>query len=199
MKSRRPAPGFLDALTALQDGLSAAAVPWTFIGGVAVIAHGVARYTADVDATVLASAAPIDVLLRALRRHGIKPRIRQPAKFARAHQVLLLRHGPSGVPLDVSLAWLPFEERAIDDAEECSFAGVRIRAAKVEDLVSYKLIAYRPHDLDDAERLLVLHGRQFDAARVKRTLEALSDALEGPDRVRAFAALLRRARLTARR
>lgn len=199
MKPRKTTPGFLDALTALQDGLSRAAVPWTFIGGVAVIARGVARYTADVDATVLASAAPVEALLKGLKRHGIKPRIKQAAKFARAHQVLLLEHGPSGIPLDVSLAWLPFEELAIRDAETCSFGGVKIRAAKVEDLVSYKLIAYRPHDLDDAERLLTLHARGFDSARVTRTLEALGDALEGPDRVRAFAALWRRARATARR
>jgi len=191
MKRQRPKRGFLDALAALQDGLSASGVPWAFIGGVAVIARGVARYTADADATVLASSVRLDAILAVLKRRAIKPRIKQAAKFARAHQVLLLEHGPSGVPLDVSLAWLPFEERAIRDAEQCPFGGMSIRVVKVEDLLTYKLIALRAHDLDDAERLIALHGRRLNLTRVKQTLADLADALDGPDRLKVLAKLVR--------
>lgn len=190
----RPKPGFLDALKALRDGLAAAGAQFAFIGGVAVIARGVARYTADIDATVLASATNVDALLRALKKHRIGPRIEQAAKFARMHQVLLLRHVPSRVPLDVSLAWLPFEERAIQAAKPCRFAGVTIRVAITEDLLIYKLIAHRPRDLDDAERLLVLQGPRINLRRVRQVLKALAEALEGPDRLETLNTLQRRAR-----
>lgn len=59
---RRGRRGFLDAPRALRDGLEALGVPWMIIGGVAVIAHGVPRYTADVDATVSAPDEPLDTL-----------------------------------------------------------------------------------------------------------------------------------------
>ena len=41
------APRFLGALRALRDALTALGAPWMLIGGVAVIARGVARFTAD--------------------------------------------------------------------------------------------------------------------------------------------------------
>ncbi len=192
MKGAKPTAGFLDALAALRDGLADAGGPAAFIGGVAVIARGIARYTADIDATVLASGTNIDVLLRTLLHHKIGPRIKDAAGFARANQVLLLQHGPSGVPLDVSLAWLPFEEQAIRGARQCVFAGVRIRVVTATDLAIYKLIAHRPRDLDDVERLLALHGPRVDLNRVRGVLESLAEALEGPDRLATLASFRRR-------
>jgi hypothetical protein len=47
-------PGFLDAVRALGSALNETRLPWQVIGGVAVIARGVARFTADVDATLWA-------------------------------------------------------------------------------------------------------------------------------------------------
>ena len=157
MSEARP-PEFLDALRALCDGLRALNVPWMIIGGVAVIAHGVPRYTADVDATVTAPQEPLERIFDVFAHHRIVPRIAGAVAFARDRQVILLRHEPSGVDLDVSLAWLPFELDAIERSEVIDYAGVPIRVARPDDLVIYKLVAARPRDLDDAERLLLLHG-----------------------------------------
>ena len=59
--------------------------------------------------------------------HRIAPRIAGAVTFARDRQVMLLRHEPSGVDLDVSLAWLPFELDAIGQSEVIDYAGVPIR------------------------------------------------------------------------
>lgn len=47
-------PGFIEAIQALRAGLQELGVPWVVIGGVAVIARGVPRFTADVDTTAAA-------------------------------------------------------------------------------------------------------------------------------------------------
>jgi hypothetical protein len=76
------------------------------IGGVAVIARGVRRLTDDVDATVWAEGLETRSLLGALAAHRIVPRIDDALAFARRSQVILLQHEPSGVDIDLSLAWL---------------------------------------------------------------------------------------------
>lgn len=92
-----------------------------------MIAHGVPRYTADVDATVAAAPEPLEPIFDVFAEQRIVPRIAGALAFARERQVMLLRHEPSGVDLDVSLAWLPFELDAIGRSEMIDYAGVPIR------------------------------------------------------------------------
>jgi hypothetical protein len=105
--------------------------------------------------------------------------------------VLLVQHEPSGVPVDLSLAWLPFEEEAIRCGAEGDYAGVRIRLPRPEDLVIYKLVAARPRDLEDAERLLLLYGGSVDVPRIRRAVREFAEALEDVSRVEALERLLR--------
>lgn len=165
------------------------------IGGVAVIARGVPRFTVDIDATVAGAGASIERIFQVFDRHEIVARIPSAITFARERHVLLLRHDPSGVPLDVSLAWLPFEEEAISHAEEVDFAGVPIRVARPDDLIIYKLVAARSRDLDDVEKLLLLYGPTLDVARIRRVVAQFADALDDRGRVEALERLLRRADL----
>jgi hypothetical protein len=164
-------------------GLSSA-----IIGGIAINANGVARFTEDVDATIPGAGLDLDRLVSGFAKNGIFARTPGVVEFARQNQVLLLRHGPSGIDLDVSLAWMAFELEAIERAIELRFGSARIRAARPEDLLIYKLIANRPQDLWDAERLLLLFRADIDLDRVRRVLGDLSEHLEGPDR----AAVLKR-------
>ena len=137
--------GFLDALDALRHALVGVDAPSMIIGGVAVIALGVPRLTVDIDATVAASNLDIDQLVETLGRHDIQARIPDAIAFARTRQVFLGSHHPSGTPVDVSLAWLPFEEEALAASTVCDYAGVHIRIPRPEDLLIYKVIASRRH------------------------------------------------------
>lgn len=102
-------------------------------------------------------------------------------------------HADSDTPLDVSLAWLPFETSAIERAETMELGGVQAPVATVDDLLVYKAIAWRPRDRDDIERL-VAAGHSIDVERVQRTVQELAEALEEPERARVFAELIARAR-----
>jgi hypothetical protein len=143
------------------------------IGGVAVIARGVRRLTDDVDATLWGDGVDLEELIRRLASNLIVPRIPDALAFARRNQVLLLRHEPSDVDVDLSLAWLPFERAALERARLLRIGRRRVRVAMPEDLVVYKAIAARERDLSDVERLLELHASTMDLHRVRRTVKAL--------------------------
>jgi hypothetical protein len=121
-----PSAGFLDALRDLSAALDDMGSPAMIIGGVAVIAHGVPRLTVDIDATVVAAGVSPGRVSAALARHGIHPRIPDAEAFAAAHHVFLAAHSTSGTPVDLSFAWLPFEESALARAEAVDYAGVTI-------------------------------------------------------------------------
>jgi hypothetical protein len=160
------------------------------IGGIAVIARGVPRTTRDIDATVAGAGTDLVHLIRLLATHGIEPRIEDAVGFARQNQVLLLRHGTSAVDIDLSLAWLPFEDEALAHADAATIDDVTVPVARAEDLVVYKVVAWRPQDQQDIERLLHLHGSSMDLERVRLLARAFCEALDAPERLESLEKLL---------
>ena len=99
--------------------------------------------------------------------------------FARQREVLLLRHDPTGVQLEIGVAWLPFEWDALQRATMVDFGGVKIPVATPEDPVVYKAVAWRDRDKSDIERLLVLHGRSMNLERVRAIVKQFSENARG--------------------
>ena len=190
--SQEPSHEFLAALGALTRALEEVGSPAMIIGGVAVIALGVPRLTIDIDATIAAERLSLELLVNALERQDIAPRIPDAIGFARERQVLLAAHRPSGTPIDISLAWLPFEKDALAARTRCDFAGIGIHIARAEDLLIYKMIASRPKDVEDAEGLLALHGPTMDLERVRGIVRHFADLLEDDGRPQVLERLIRR-------
>jgi hypothetical protein len=184
----------LEALAAVAAALGSSDAPSMIIGGIAVIARGVARHTIDIDATIWAEALDPAFLLAKGASHRLVARAHDTLEFARRHQVLLLRHEPTGIPVDLSLAWLPFERLALQRAETVDFGGVTIRVATAEDLIIYKAVAWRDRDRADVERLLIRHGDAIDLARVRSVVREFALALDDPQRIDQLEALITRAR-----
>jgi hypothetical protein len=63
--AKRPSQKILEALADLAKALQRIEAPSMVIGGIAVIAHGVARQTIDIDATVLATRLDTSQILEA--------------------------------------------------------------------------------------------------------------------------------------
>lgn len=168
------------ALRDLAAALTATGAPWMVIGGIAVIARGVRRFTADIDAAIRGDEVDASTVLEALAKKRIVPRIPRAEEFARENLVLLLRHEPSGVELDVSFAWTQFEHDAIAGATVASFGKVKAPMARPEDLVVFKAIAGRGKDKDDVISLLTLYpGLDLPRVRARvRELAALADTPE---------------------
>jgi hypothetical protein len=147
--------------------------------------------TRDIDIAFSGADVSLRELAAELGRAGVVARIEDALAFAAESQVLLLRHAQTGVDVDVSLAWLPFEIEAIAAARPATVGGTTLQVAQPEDLVIYKAIAWRPQDQQDIERLLVLHGAGMDLARIRRHVRELGEAMEH-DRLHELNAMIRR-------
>jgi hypothetical protein len=191
--TNQPGPDLPGALAALAIAFRGLGCPAMLIGGLAVIARGVPRQTIDIDAVVQGEGLDVESLCHLLERSGFIPRIPDAMAFARQRQVLLMRHAPSGIPLDLSLGWLPFECDAMARATPVDLAGVTLPVATAEDLVVFKAVAWRDRDKGDIERLVIRHGDTFDFTRMRATLAQFYEALDEPERLQEFETLVKRA------
>jgi hypothetical protein len=192
--SSRADEALLATLGAVAGAFRELGAPAMIIGGVAVIARGVPRQTVDVDGTVWGEALDLEFLFATLARHGLVPRIADAREFARQRQVLLLRHEPTGTPVEMSLAWLPFEREALARATVEDIAGIAVPVASAEDLIIYKTVAWRDRDRADVERLLVLYGQRVDLDRIRSIVGEVAALLEESLRLAEFEAIVRRVR-----
>lgn len=192
----RPYEDALRAVLSLLDDLPGLGM---IIGGLAVIAHGHVRTTEDIDVTVSGASVTPRVVLDLAARHGIRSRIDEAVAFAERTQVLLLVHDPSGVEVDLSLAWIPFEEEALARQQHAPFGGSTIRVCHPDDLIVYKLVAARPLDLEDARQLVLRHHRAMDRERIRKTLASFDEILDdGRSRVALWQEIERSAHPPAR-
>jgi hypothetical protein len=184
-----PIAPLLDALRACTSWLRATKAKGAVIGGVAASIHGQPRVTRDVDIVALVADDGWAAFLAAGAKFGILPRRADALAFARRTRVLLLRHAPSTVDLDVSLGAIPFEHELVRRAKTKRIGGVSFRLAAAEDIVVMKALARRPRDIADIEGILsAVPDLALD--RVRRDLRSLSESLEGPDFVSELERLL---------
>lgn len=164
----------------LQDFCTGRSWKFCFIGAVAGQRWGEPRLTLDADLTLMTGfgqeGAFVDALLGAFA--GRRPDARD---FALQYRVLLLT-AANGVPLDVSLGAMPFEERAVARASPFDVGEERsLLTCSAEDLVVLKTFAGRDKDWLDIEGVVVRQGVRLDRALVWRELEPLLELKEAPE------------------
>jgi hypothetical protein len=152
-------------------------IGFCFIGGLALQRWGEPRVTQDVDLTVISGfgreAQYIDQFLSAFA-----PRIPDARAFALRHRVLLLL-GRDGIPLDVALGAMPFEERAVSRSSPFFVAeGVSLLTCSAEDLIVFKAFAGRAQDWIDIEGIAVRQHRRLDEGLIWQELIPLLELKE---------------------
>lgn len=170
---------------------SADRTPGSVIGGVAASLLGRARFTRDVDAVVLVDEERWDSFLASGEQFGFLPRLPDAVAFARQSRMLLVRHEPTSVDVDLSFGALPFEHEAVERATQQRVAGVEFPVLTPEDLLIMKAVAHRPQDLGDIEGVLVANP-QLDRQRVRQWVEQFATALDAPEILGDLEALLGR-------
>lgn len=168
------------ALSDLVDALASTDARWMVIGGIAAIARGVQRFTGDIDAAIRGDEVDVATLVRALATKRIVPRIANAEEFAGESLVLLARHEPSGIELDLSFAWTNFEHDAIAAATDAALGAVVAPMARPEDLIVFKSIAGRGKDLDDVMALLTLYPA-LDHVKLRARVRELAALAETPE------------------
>ena len=150
-----------------------------FIGGIALQRWGEPRLTADVDLTILTGYGGEADYIEELRR-AFAGRVPDAAEFAHRSRVLLLQ-SERGIPIDISLGALPFEERVVDRATPYRFlADACLNTCSAEDLVVLKAFADRARDWADIEGTVLRNGHLLDWGLLEAELRPLCEAKEAP-------------------
>ena len=154
------------------ETLNASGSRYVVVGGVAVVLHGHARLTADLDVAVDLAPEAARAVIEALLASGLRPRAHvDAADFADSS---IRRRWLDEQGMRVFSLWDPddplrsvdlFVESPVDFEElyarsnEIDVGGISVRIASIPDLIDMKRRAGRPQDLDDIEALRVIEER----------------------------------------
>jgi Nucleotidyl transferase of unknown function (DUF2204) len=136
--------------------------------------------TYDVDVLVTIDDADWTRFIRAAERCGFQPRGSDALDFARESRMLLMRHRPSAMDVDVMLAAIALEREIVSRRRSIVVRRLAIPVPSPEDLIILKAIAQRPRDLMDIDGILEKHPR-LDKRRIRRVLSEFAEALDAPD------------------
>jgi hypothetical protein len=164
------------SVDAIVGALNAANVRYLVAGGLAVVAHGYVRFTADIDLIVDLEPANVVRAVTALEGLGYRPRApvafaefadpRKRADWLRDKNLTVFSlHSPQHALTEVDLfVELPLDfETAYGRALHKEVApGVSATFIGLQDLRRLKQRAGRPQDLLDIEKLNALHTEKAD-------------------------------------
>jgi hypothetical protein len=155
------------SIETIVDTLNRAQVRYLVVGGLAVVAHGFVRFTADIDLVLDPDPAAMRRAIEALSGLGYRPRAPVPfAEFADPEKrrtwmrdkqltvfsVFSSQHPATEIDLFMEA---PFDfDRAYADADHFQVAnGVEATFVGLADLIAMKRKAGRPQDLQDVAEL----------------------------------------------
>lgn len=180
-----PADDVIRDLGRILDGL---AIGWYLFGAQAAFIRGARRMTADVDVTVLHGSMATSELVAQLAS-DFELRIPDQDGFVARTRVIPLVHRATSMPVDLVLGGPGLEEHFLSRCESLTMGGRQVRVPLAEDLILMKLLAGRPHDLDDASALVRAGA---DLAEVEPMVDAVAEGLGEDDIRHALAELKRR-------
>ncbi len=170
--ARPPARELLDRVRHLHGVLDARGLKFAFMGGLAMNAWTVPAPTYDIDLCVELAEEGVPGLIRALESEGFVPPPTAwlesvgTAKFREFSVSWPFQEGL--IPADFYLALQPFQREAMTRSRLAELDdGFSTRILVPEDLLVYKLIAWRKKDQAAVERLLAVQ-RDLDWTCVRR-------------------------------
>ena len=163
----------MSPIESIIDALNRAGVRYVVVGGVAVVLHGFARLTADLDLIVDLQPDRARQAIEALQSLGLRPRVPvDPLGFANPdtrrtwihekHMKVFTMLDPENPLRQVDLFvehLIPFEE-LFERSQEVDVGPRMVRIASIEDLVALERRSARPRDLADIEALSEIEKRR---------------------------------------
>jgi predicted nucleotidyltransferase len=150
-------------LEALLRRLVSHGVDFVVVGGIAMVAHGSARLTNDLDICFATDAANLDALGTAMVELGATPRgvpedvpFVPDAQTLRRMSILTLISEDGNIDLLVAPAGSPPYRELRDRAKRVNMAGIAILVASLDDLEAMKRASGRPKDKLDLEEIEVI-------------------------------------------
>jgi len=162
------------SLELLIRGLNEAKVRYLVVGGLAVIAHGYHRLTADVDLLVKLDSENLAAALRVLKKLGYRPRVpvaledfadpkKRESWIRDKHLKAFTLDSPQHPETEVDL--FVDDPLGFDGAEARGMAypleaDLELPVCSLGDLLKLKQAAHRPKDLEDIRNLHLLYPEE---------------------------------------
>lgn len=159
----------------LAETLAERGIEHVFIGGLAVNTWAIPLPTYGIDLCIALAPGDVPSFVQALEPLGfIPPETTWIESVGKERFQEFTVHWPHGVGVraaDVFLATDPFQRQVLARRREVELeAGFRTSVATPEDLLVYKLVAYRPKDRAAIERILAIQG-DLDWSYVRHWVE----------------------------
>ena len=150
--------------------LEAEKVPYVLVGGIAAGLQGNPRVTEDVDVMITLPSSKILKLAEAAAKEGfdVTPELAETQWLASGF--VRLWFGPPGkqVAADLMACNSEFLREASWRAQPAPCFGLRIPIGTPEDMIIFKLAAWREKDVPDARAIFIRHEDKLDKAYLRR-------------------------------
>jgi len=155
------------------DVVEKTGVRYLIYGGMALPAWGDVVTTQDLDLVVQLDEDQVARLIGAFRDAGFQ--------LPDAAETLFpidtwTRASKGGRDVDIAWGATEFDDQAIRRAVPIEICGRTVPIASAEDLILYKLAAYRRKDLAHVEDILVRQGERLDLAHLRRWAQWIAEA-----------------------
>ena len=167
-------------------------IPFVVVGGIAAGIQGEPRYTNDADFMILLKTGNIHQLARASKSAGfdIEPDQAETQWHFRGYVRLWLGEPGCQTAVDLMSCNNDFLREVAFRAQETRFCGLRIPVASPEDMILFKISAWREKDIPDARAILSRHRDHLDDAHLKKWAAWIAQRnpvfKEVPDRLEAL-------------
>jgi hypothetical protein len=169
----------VDAVVArLCEVLEASGETYAFGGAIALAAWSEPRATADVDVILWIEPEAIDRAIDVIVSAGVEVDRNAARAGAQNRGMFAGRIGATRV--DVFVPSIPFYDEAAKRRIRTTIGAHETWVHSAEVLTVFKLLFFRPKDLIDVERMLVVRGPSFDRGFVR---SALADMLGEDPRI----------------
>lgn len=159
-------PGVDETALAFDRAARKAGTSYAFIGAFAVMAWGEPRATSDVDTLLVYTEAQAVALVVALRAEGLSADARDFIDALRDGSHVTIFHEGSVFWLDVKPARSAEEIQQVKEAAEVPIRDQRLRIARPEETIAFKIAFGTPKDEQDATSILVRQADTLDESRL---------------------------------
>ena len=183
--------GVLQAALDLQVFCESRGWDFCFIGGLAYQPWGDPRATQAADLSLFTGYGNEEFFIDELLSE-YSPRRAGGREFGLRSRVLLL-WSKDKIAVDIALAALPFEKRAVERSQKRLAApGCELRVCSAEELIVHKAFAARDRDWADIDGVLLKHAKNLNVAQILEELAPLVALKEEPEILVKLEALMKK-------
>lgn len=166
-----------EALIELDEFLKKWHISYAVIGGIAVQWWGEARFTHDIDITIVVEIGEERNTCLKIAE-GFRLRLSDGIEYALKNRILLI-YAANDSPIDISIGFLDYERELIGRGIECEIVrDTKIKICSPEDLAVIKLVAGRPRDIEDVAGIFIRQKRGLDIDYIRKWLGEFARALD---------------------